>query len=358
MTDAAVALVVLDAALAAWDRGVTPRRGLALAALGAVAVWISHPSVFVLAAAGATLFLGFLIRGRRSEAAIVAAAGAAWVASFAVEYVVQLRGLRQNEFLVQFWTRGYLPFPPRSMGDLTRYANLPRDIFSVPFEDYSESSIAPEMSLLAAGLWLAGLVALAAERRFAALAMLASPLAITAVVAMTGRYPISGRMILFLAGPILLTMAAGLAFLLRSASRPDRRIGAALLALTAFTLVEHEVRTVLKTSRHEGARDVLEWVARDWREGDTLQLHWAVQRPFEYYRMTGLIPGLARIEPLPPDCPPTVAPRGRTWTVFDRHATLAQYVPVEQTAHELDRTGRPIGERRSGTAIGLLHEPR
>ena len=288
VVDAAVAALLLDAGLAALDREMTPRRAAGLALLGGACLWFSHPSVVTLAGVGTSLFVAFVSAGRRREAGLVVAAAMAWLAVFAVEYLVQLRALRGDEMLVTYWSRGYLNFPPRSVREVSKYFLLGFGAFGVPFDDYAEGAIGDRSSLLALALWAAGLAVLAAGRRRAAMAMLLAPAIVATCLSMAGRYPLANRMILFLAATILPTMAAGLGGLIRSAAPSARWAGLALLVGTLLPLVEHESREALKGRGAAGQREVFAKVARDWRDGDLLVLNWA---SLAFYRQDRPGPG-------------------------------------------------------------------
>jgi hypothetical protein len=307
--------------------------------------------------------------GRRREAGLVVAAAMAWLAVFAVEYLVQLRALRGDPMLVTYWSRGYLTFPPRSIRDVSKYFLLGFGAFAVPFEDYSEGAIGDRSSLLALALWAAGLAILAAGRRRAALAMLLAPAVIATGLSMAGRYPIANRMILFLAATILPTMAAGLGGLIRSAAPSARWAGLALLVGTLLPLVEHESREALKGRGAAGQREVFARVARDWRDGDLLVLNWASLPPFNFYRQTGLIPGLDRVEIAPygvgeheaetlarPGGP--LKGRARVWVVADGSGLMREIVPTARIFLALDASAKRLDAIESGECRGVLYDCR
>jgi hypothetical protein len=368
-TDAAFTLLILDRALALWDRGVTPGRAAGFGLVGLVALWFSHPSVFALAASGTALMVGLASRGRWAEARLVAASAAAWLAGFAVEYVVQLRHLARDPYLKEFWAEGYLKFPPRSFREASRYVHVGLGVFRVPFEDYSESTIGHAMAPLAAMLWALGVVMLASARRWVELAILAGPLAVAAVASLLGGYPLTGRMILFLSGPSLLTMAAGIAPLLVPGPAALRRVGAVLLIGVLWLPIEHDARVALQSPRTPAARAVLGKVAREWQDGDVLVLHWATRPPFDYYKRSGTIPGLDRVEPggvmIGEKNSPTVARAGaplkgkpRVWFVVERHPLVASVVIPEMIFHDLDASSRRLEEEHVENCWGVLYDCR
>ena len=368
-TDAALTLLILDRALSLWDRGMTPGRAVAFGLIGLVAVWCSHASVFALAASGTALMVGFASRGRRREALLVAASAAAWLAGFAVEYVVQLRALSRDPYLKEFWAEGYLKVPPRSFHDLSRFVHVGLGVFRVPFEDNSGSTIGSKMAPLAATLWALGVAGLAASRRRIELAILAGPLAFATLASLLGGYPLTGRMILFLSGPTLLTIAAGLAPLLAPGPDRARRVGLILLVGALALPIEHDLRAALLMPKVSPARAVFGRIAREWRDGDVLVLHWSTRPPFDYYKRAGLIPGLERIEPslvgisdidaaAPTRVGGPLKGKPRVWFVVDRHDLIASVVLPERIFRDLDGSARRLETERVADCWAALYDCR
>ena len=367
--DVTATLLMIDAGLGCWQAGLSARRAAGLGLLGAGVLWFSHPSVFAMAGVGATLMVGFALRGRRRESALATAAAATWMASFAGEYAIQLRELSRNSYLSDYWSLGHLALPPRSFRDVSRYFTLWFNSFGVPFEDYSEELFGRRMAPLVFVLWTAGVGVLAAGRRWASLAILATPLAIAVGMAMASKYPLSGRMILFLSGPTLLTIAVGLGGLSRSLSRGDRWAGLAVVLAVLFLLIEHESRVSLKQERSAGIRSVLTRIARDRRDGDLLVLSWSTDPPWAFYRKTGLIPGLDRVEVAPfwiseKNAATLARPGGalkgreRTWVITDLHETFRKFVPKDVIYHALDASARRIETVESGGCTAVLYDCR
>jgi len=85
-----------------------------LACVGIVAVWCSHPAVFVLAGVGMTLLLHDLFARDARQLRTTLAMIALWVASFALLYFASLRELSANTFLHEYWVNSFMPLPPWS----------------------------------------------------------------------------------------------------------------------------------------------------------------------------------------------------------------------------------------------------
>ena len=104
-------------ALAAWaleaaDAGAVKRRIVGWWIAAAVGVWFANGAVFVAPACAVVLFVLCWRRGG-SIAAWSVAAGAIWLASFAVYYQLGLRHVLANPYLQNYW--GFA-FPPASTG--------------------------------------------------------------------------------------------------------------------------------------------------------------------------------------------------------------------------------------------------
>ena len=200
--DLAVALGLL--AVATAER----RRPGLFAAAGSLAVWFSHPSLFVLGG----ITLAALLFERRAAGALGVAA--CWALSFLVEDRLFLRELRNNDYLLRFWSDSFMPLPPRSAADarwfLTTFFDVFKDPVGLPFTG------------LAAALFLAGVVALAGDGR-RTLVLLLTPVALALIASGLRKYPFSTRLLLFAVPMLLIPISAGIAVVGKGPDR-DRRL--------------------------------------------------------------------------------------------------------------------------------------
>ena len=91
--DICLTLAVLALGFSLTGRRLTVSRTIAFASLGAVAVWLSHPVVFVLAGVGSALVVDALVTHDRARLGRLFAAIAAWLLSFTALYAVNIRTL-------------------------------------------------------------------------------------------------------------------------------------------------------------------------------------------------------------------------------------------------------------------------
>ncbi|HJZ59794.1 MAG TPA: glycosyltransferase family 39 protein, partial [Gemmataceae bacterium] len=94
-------------------------RWAALGLGGAAAVWFSHPSTFVLGGIGTALLAQALLARDRGRFVAAALTVGCWLASFGVCYLLCLRQLGANQYLLDYWNGHFLPLPPKSISDLT-----------------------------------------------------------------------------------------------------------------------------------------------------------------------------------------------------------------------------------------------
>lgn len=175
--DLGVAALLLAAVLH-W-----PRPSWRWALAGGVAVWLSLPSVFVLAAVG----LGALAFGERKQLLGWAICIVAWLASFALLYLVLLKTHLGNGYLNNFHGAYFFPLPSARGFAVDRAIIL---LLSLPKVAFGFTAFAIIGGALAAVVGLRY-----GERRFALTAIL--PVVIVLAVSALGRYSLVDRLLLF-----------------------------------------------------------------------------------------------------------------------------------------------------------------
>lgn len=197
--DALVAAYLMWCFGAALKQPADPRSHNRLALSGALAVWFSHPSVFVLAGLGGSVLL-LHWRELRDPAFLRPWAGvaASWLLSFVVLYLLHLRHVAANPALTDFWRRSFAPLPPWSHWGWYRasLSGVLNHLFSL-----RAGAIPPVLLLL-------GIASLWGRRRPLALAMVLTLVATLAASALS-RYPFHGRFLLFLMPAAALALAEG-----------------------------------------------------------------------------------------------------------------------------------------------------
>ena len=258
------------------------------ALVGAIAVWISHPSAFVIAGVGLWL-LGEAAIARQWRRLIgYAAMFAVPAASFALFYVSSISQIVGNAALQQSWSTNhdsFMPLPPASLNDLKWYFETFFTVFDYP--------VGIALSGIAALTFVAGGVALWRSHR-QTFGLLLMPIAVTLLASGLQKYPFKGQLLLFMVPIVLMVIAHGMSFILRFSqhSTEGRWLGGAIALLlflypayyAALNLNNPEIPPSFEYQRvRENIQPVLAKIQENWQAGDTLYVYYASQYALRYY---------------------------------------------------------------------------
>lgn len=284
--DVLVSLVVLALAADAADEArLTRRTTLLLLAAGMLGVWLSQPAVFMLAGTGLVLGLGAVRAGDWPRARVLAAIGAAWLASFAGAYLVARRGLADPEYMQAFWRSGFFPLLPSSPRELLWLPVSFARVFSEPLGAMGKDVSGFGPPQVAAGIvaFTAGALWMRKERP-ARLALLGAPILVVLLASALRLYPFGsswatgGRVVMFLIPSFVFLMAQGAEWLW---GRFGKIAGAAVVALMLIPSALYAVLTV-PHARAE-VKPLLEYANEHRAPGDLLYVYYNGRATLEYY---------------------------------------------------------------------------
>ncbi len=138
--------------------------------------------------------------------------------------------------------------------------------------------------------FLCGAVSMGSRKRDALL-FFAFPILLVVVASALQRYPLRGRLMLFLAPVVVIFVAEGI-LKLCDISRVSHFPAAALFVVLLFlqplqgmvvSLRYPEEASVLQFHPTEEVRPVLRDIMRHWRVGDWIAVYYGAEGPFEYY---------------------------------------------------------------------------
>jgi hypothetical protein len=260
--DVLVTLALLLLLLRVDPRAVRRREAAQLALFGALALWLSHPAAFVLAAGGTAHFVAALRARAVPSLRRLAAVGTAWVVSLGVLFAVSLRDLLHNGVLVQYWKDDFFPTAgghwPAAVVHWLR-------IHVWVFDDPGGFGLLP--AWVFAGLAAVAAVALVATRRTWALVLLLGPVLLALAASAARAYPFAGRLLLF-AVPILVILVAEAATLPLRVGRPwlSALVCTTVLGATAYRALR------FRDSERVEIRPVLRFVDAHAHPGDSLRV--------------------------------------------------------------------------------------
>ena len=278
--DLAICLALTWLFFFSLDRPCGKRSVAALIAAGSVAVWFSHASVFVLFAGGVVLEIKALRERSHKRVFLLMLVGGAWLFSFAVLYVLNLRHIAHNRYLQDFWGYTFMPFDLRAVSwTIQKTLEL----------------VANPVGLSAVGLALVcfvwGLRDLFGESPEKSL-ILVLPILTALLASAAHRYPFSGRFLLFTVPAFLVCMARGASQIMEHARNRARWLGIAFLALLLFRPSVSAVRGAVRGPQREEIRQALEYLCAEAQAGDRLYVYYGARNPFLYYSKRMDLPDL------------------------------------------------------------------
>ncbi len=270
-------LIFIGLILLALDYEQSPhptlKQSIAFACAGAIAVWTSFPSAFVLAGIGLVQGIHILATQNWKRIRSLILPYFIWAGAFIVLYIILIRpgltadtthhGQDLNTVMKQSWKFGFLPFPPQSLGEVQLYKNQLLRIFYTPL-GFRMNGLAIFVSLIGAwSLW---------TRNKIAFGLLTTPLLLTFAASLIKLYPFDGRMILFLTPALYIFIGLGIAFLIQNLRKGGWAVGAILiLLLIAPPTARMAKKTVIAEPRQE-IDLAFEYVHENWQGGDLLYL--------------------------------------------------------------------------------------
>jgi hypothetical protein len=280
-SDAFVTTALLAAALGLLAYPERDSRWAVLAVMGAAAMWLSSPAVFVLAGCGLALLLDPRVRAVRGWFLRLAGCGAVWLASFVGAYLVVLRGTVGDASLQRFFRPTYLIDEPpgllargaTAVGAMLSSTFLQRDLFDV-------LGNAARLAWVGAvgALCVFGLVHLVRRHGGAVAALLLTPIGAAFAASALERYSLTARLMTYAAPILLLLLAAGVEAIVsgviarsgvgvqeggRSRGVITVALGAVLLLPAAYHHIEYLDRPLRDGDPRSVARLVLARVPRE-----------------------------------------------------------------------------------------------
>ena len=277
-SDVMVALLLVCLAINCLRENVRAKDFLRLGVVGALVIWISHPSIFVMVGVGLSLALEKMTRKAYVPWVWIFGVGIGWAASFGIEYLVSLRHIVADEYLIDYWRKAYVPLPPWSNRGWFRDT-----YYSFVFFAFHRAD--DLMALITLTLTSIGSLTLLIRDRKLALLMI-TPFVMVVIASALKRYPLKDRFMLFLAPFAMLLMAEGLRGIYWLAAKWNPGFAAVFSSVLALAVLWQLVPITYEKAislDREDIRPVLAYIAENRRPDDILYVFPRSDPVFHYY---------------------------------------------------------------------------
>ena len=357
-TDVAIALSLLLLGARCLAENSDRRSFFWLGIAGSIAIWFSHPSLFVFTAILLTLGIRATLERDSRLLTLIVVIGIVYAVSFASDYWISLRQLAANPYLKNYWSES---LAPTSFFDAKWYLNVVGGMFNDPA---SFPAILP-LNLLLFILGIAG--SIKRVRWFGAL--LVGPIILCLIAAVLGKYPFSGRLLLFLLPCVFLVLASAVQFITDfSASRFNHRMGQFIFfGLAAYLLMGFStsaIRNVVHPPLKEDIKPVLSYLAKKRQPSDPIYVYYGAKPAVAFYGPGfGLQPETYRVGKVARDEPAeylkeitTFRGNPRFWIVFSHNCEWCVLNEKDFILYHLKRIGREIDEYTAPGASVFLFD--
>ncbi len=188
IVDVAVTISLLLIAAPVFNMSPRKKDFAWLMLAGLIALWFSHPALFVLAGIGLALVIIYLKRRDYLSLRFLIGMGILWVLDIGFLYLLILKDLSQNAYMREYWQGAFVPLPPWS--DPGWFVTAIAQNISLQFG-------IPYAAFFVFALMLVGWIALLFSHQNYAITF-ACVLLITLIASALQLYPVFERMILFL----------------------------------------------------------------------------------------------------------------------------------------------------------------
>jgi len=277
-SDITVALLLVYLAGNCLKEKAGVRDFLILGVAGAIVIWVSHPSVFIMVGIGLALVLEKLTRKEFVPWAWILGIGLGWLASFGLEYLVSLRHIVADEYLINYWRRTYVPIPPWS--DKRWFVDTYYSFLFFAFHRADNVMAFATLALTAIG----ALSLLIRDRKTALLVI--SPFVMVTIASALHRYPLKNRFMLFLIPFALLLMAEGFRGIYWLVAKWKPGFAAVFSGILALAVVWQIVPITYEKAISGGKvdiRPVIEYMAENRLQDDIVYVFHRTDPVYQYY---------------------------------------------------------------------------
>jgi hypothetical protein len=274
-SDVAIAVILYFNLIAIEREKLKIKQIFKIGIIGAVAIWFSHPAVFVLAGIGTSYLLVSLFHKKFLFSLKLLSIYLIWILSFGLSYFISLRNIASNQSLFKSWAgRGTFP---TSFWDFGWLFQAFVEFFHIPLGF-------PDVFLgIAILAFLAGCISLFAKQK-TILLMLLAPILVTFFAAYLQKYPFNGRLVLFLIPFFILLIGEGTVAIQRiSRNTILAKVSTLILILLLVPPIGTAAYLIFDPYTKQEIKPVLSYLRNHQQPGEPIYVYERAEYQFKYY---------------------------------------------------------------------------
>jgi len=246
---------------------------------GIISVWFSFSAIIVILAFIPLLLYRVIKQKQLSIITSSSTFSAIWILNIAVEYFLIYQKNPNFKFqpLLEYWTGSFMPFPPKSLGDILWIPKNLKDFFI--YMTNSNFLFAREYPLIKEifayvfmGLFLYGIVYVLKFKKNQTYAVLFTIFLFTVSIAASAvkKYPFGDRLALFMIPAVLIICTYGLTELIRQMSKANKIIPVIFLILIFFLPVLPRIYHLAEPTYKSEIKSVINYYKSNRKTGDKI----------------------------------------------------------------------------------------
>lgn len=270
-SDVFIALLLYTVTIYIQSKRLTNSRIALFGVIGAIAIWFSHPALFILAGVGSSLILYHLNEKEWLKISRLSIIYSIWILSFVTFYLVSLSNLTQNKPLLRYWKGGFMPFPFK----IEWFSKTFIEIFKFPVG----LSLLPHITAL---IFVIGCISMLLKKGKEIITLM-SPIFFTLLASGFHKYPFSGRLLLFIVPIVIILIAEGIEHIRVETYNYSTIIVIIIISLLVFDPLIDSSYHLLKPYTKEEIKSVLSYIKENKKSGDLIYVYYASRVAFRYY---------------------------------------------------------------------------
>ncbi len=247
---------------------LTLKKTLFAAVIGAVAIWFSHPAIFVLLGIGFTITISFISQKLWEKVGRMFVCWVFWIASLITLYYANLSKLNANA-IEYFGVDSFMQILPTPEWIYSRFGDV---FYLMKLSQYRLPQI----------LFVIGVICMGLKKRHL-FYMLSSPILFTLIASSFHKYPFVGRLLLFLVPLYLILIAEGAGYCINFVNRFSPFLQIIVIGFLIFSPLQYAVNCLVTPRTVQEIKEVLAFIKERRKPGDVIYVYHSAQYAFKYY---------------------------------------------------------------------------